>query len=362
MNASARWSLLLGGAFSGIALYLAFRHVPLAALWRYLGAVDYRFLGLSLALVGLLLAAKALRWQIIIGAIYRVGFAHAFHPMMIGFMLNCILPGRVGELARPALLRRLCRVPFATGLGTVVTERILDMLTLLALFAWVLSGLNLDRGKPVPFGAYQLEGSAILAAARTTLALALLAIAAVVIWSLGPVRAWSVKLIRGLVARAPFVSPPQRQWIETRLVMPLSTGLEHLAAGLGLVRQPLRLTACIGLSGLIWMLTVVSFQVMALGFPDIELHFSQMAGVLVVICFCIALPSVPGWWGLWEAGGVFALSLFGIEAGPALGFTLVNHAAQVLPVILIGLASMMISGVRTGQLGALSRRPPTPSH
>ena len=67
--------------------------------------------------------------------------------------------------------------------------------------------------------------------------------------------------------------------------------------------------------------------------------------MMVIICFFISLPSVPGWWGLWEAGGVFALSLFGISAKDAAGFTLANHAIQVIPVILIGIVSAMILSV-----------------
>jgi hypothetical protein len=36
----------------------------------------------------------------------KISFWKAFHPLMIGFMLNCILPGRVGEVARPAILQK----------------------------------------------------------------------------------------------------------------------------------------------------------------------------------------------------------------------------------------------------------------
>jgi glycosyltransferase 2 family protein len=48
---------------------------------------------------------------------------------------------------------------------------------------------------------------------------------------------------------------------------------------------------------------------------------------------------------LWEAGGVFALSIFGIAEKDALGFTLVNHACQIFPVIIIGIASALITSV-----------------
>jgi uncharacterized membrane protein YbhN (UPF0104 family) len=66
---------------------------------------------------------------------------------------------------------------------------------------------------------------------------------------------------------------------------------------------------------------------------------------MVVVCFFIALPSAPGFWGLWEAGGVFALSLFGVPPKDALGFTLANHAVQLFPVIVAGLISAMLTSV-----------------
>ena len=65
----------------------------------------------------------------------------------------------------------------------------------------------------------------------------------------------------------------------------------------------------------------------------------------IIICFFIALPSVPGFWGIWEAGGVFALSLFGISAQNAAGFTLANHAVQIIPVIMVGIVSAVITGI-----------------
>ena len=276
--------------------------------------------------------------------------------MMIGFMLNGILPGRLGELARPAVLRQQSRVPFATGLGTVLAERILDMLTLLALFAWILPRLDLNQSQAVTFGGYRLDGPVILAAGRTTLGLALSAIAAVVFFTWGPVRISILKVCPTTGGGHPRAfTLAHRRWIDNRIVLPLTAGLDHLASGLGLVQRPGRLLGCIGLSALIWLLTVCSFHVLAFGFPGIELRFTQTAAVMAVICFCIALPSVPGWWGLWEAGGVFALSLFGIEAGPALAFTLVNHAAQLFPAILVGWVSMLISGMRLGAIDRLAR-------
>jgi uncharacterized membrane protein YbhN (UPF0104 family) len=80
-----------------------------------------------------------------------------------------------------------------------------------------------------------------------------------------------------------------------------------------------------------------------------------MTTTMVIICFFIALPSVPGYWGVWEAGGVFALALFGVNQRDAAGFTLVNHAVQLFPVILIGLISALVTSVNILHLSYSSK-------
>jgi hypothetical protein len=71
---------------------------------------------------------------------------------------------------------------------------------------------------------------------------------------------------------------------------------------------------------------------------------------MIIICFFIALPSVPGYWGIWEAGGVFALVLFGVSSKDAAGYTLANHAIQIFPVMIVGLVSVMVTSVNILQV------------
>ena len=77
--------------------------------------------------------------------------------------------------------------------------------------------------------------------------------------------------------------------------------------------------------------------------------------MMVIICFFIALPSVPGYWGLWEAAGVFALSIFGIGKEQAAGFTLFNHAVQILPLIPAGCISSLLIGFRWSDMMTRNR-------
>ncbi|MFZ1983677.1 MAG: lysylphosphatidylglycerol synthase transmembrane domain-containing protein, partial [Desulfatitalea sp.] len=137
--------------------------------------------------------------------------------------------------------------------------------------------------------------------------------------------------------------------------------VEGFAVGLSLVAHPRRALACLGLTILIWGVSALSYYAFSLGCPGVHLSYIEMATVMVVVCFFIALPSVPGFWGLWEAGGVFALALFGVAAKDAAGFTLVNHAVQMFPIIVLGFISAMITSVNIWQLTFGEKKPTAPA-
>jgi uncharacterized membrane protein YbhN (UPF0104 family) len=126
--------------------------------------------------------------------------------------------------------------------------------------------------------------------------------------------------------------------------------VEHFAAGFTLVKHPLKITACFGLSIAIWILAAYSYYLMSLGCPGIGLSFIEITATMIILCFFIALPSVPGYWGIWEAGGVFSLLLFGVSSKDAAGFTLVNHAVQVFPIIFVGFISAIVTSVNIWQV------------
>lgn len=344
MDKRSRISLLLGIPVSGIALYLAFRNVPFSDLVAYVATIDYVWIfpSLAVALVSFLL--RVYRWRIILGPSHRVGAWDAYHPMIIGFMVNSILPGRVGEVVRPLVLRERSGVSVATGLATVGAERVLDMVLLIAMFFWVMATVEIDPALEITFGGYRLSRDTLQGILSGMVQLSVAAIVGIVLLSLPKVR----RPLTRWAAQAPslllFLSPERRRRLGDR-VQPLVEGItENIAAGFSEIRSPSKLLLCLSLSALIWPLMGWSYLLMAYGCPGIDLTFPQMVAVMVIICFFIALPSVPGYWGIWEAGGVFALYLFGIPATDASGFTLVNHAVQMLPVMLLGFVSVLITG------------------
>ena len=98
-------SLLVGSTVSIAALYFAFRNIPFKDLLTYLLSINYFWIIPSIAVIMIVFSLRAVRWRYILASDHSVGYWQAFHPLMIGFMLNCILPGRVGEFARPVVLK-----------------------------------------------------------------------------------------------------------------------------------------------------------------------------------------------------------------------------------------------------------------
>ena len=147
-----------------------------------------------------------------------------------------------------------------------------------------------------------------------------------------------------------FSGPSFKEKVQKKLCVPLVAFADNFASGFALVKHPKNIYICIILSIVIWVLGALSYYIMARGCPGIRLSFLEISATMIIICFFIALPSVPGFWGLWEAGGVFAMSLFGISADAAAGFTLANHAVQVFPVIIVGFISAVIISVNIWQV------------
>jgi len=72
------------------------------------------------------------------------------------------------------------------------------------------------------------------------------------------------------------------------------------------------------------------------------------------------LPSVPGYWGLWEAGGIYGLMLFGVPRVEAAGLTLAFHVYQLVPVVLLGFLSAWIIGIGLIRSGLAYEAGPSP--
>jgi len=338
-------TLFVGIGLSGVAFYFAFRNVPFQDLLTYLSSIRYGWIVPSTLLVLLSFALRTVRWQIILRSVHHIGFWRAFHPLMIGFMINCVLPGRLGEMVRPALLQKRDRVSFSSGIATVAAERVFDITLLMALFAVVMAFVEIDPNLNMPFAGRRLNRDTLMAVnTQMVKVMAVLAVG-IALLSFSRTLEGIIRIIGCLPSLFFTAGDAFREKIREKGSRPLIRIVENLASGFSMVRHPRRICFCFVLSFVIWALLAASMAIFAIGCPGIDLTFFELTAVMIIVCFFIALPSAPGFWGLWEAGGIFAMALFGIAKHEAAGFTLANHAIQMFPVIAVGLVSAAVTGV-----------------
>ncbi len=343
-------SLVAGLVLSAAALYLAFRNIPLDALIQYIGSINYLWLIPAVLLVLVSFFIRALRWQFILRSSHRIGIWHAFNPMMIGFMINCVLPGRLGEFARPAILHKKQKVPFATGIATVAAERLFDVGALVTFAVLTFAAIDINPEVEIIFGDFHLNRDTLEALFNRIIVMGIVLIIGMIAVSIRSIRSVIHRVIRVLPTLAFFAADSTQQKISVKICEPIIGFIDNIALGFTLVKYPKKIFICAIYSLLVWSTAAFSYWIFSFGSPGVHLSYTDMFAVMVIICLFIALPSVPGFWGLWEAGGVFAMALFGVPSDAAAGFTLANHAVQMFPVIIIGLISAIATSVNIWQV------------
>jgi glycosyltransferase 2 family protein len=121
-----------------ILLWLAFRNVELKKMVEGLMDANYFWVLLSLIFGFLAYLSRARRWMILINPLgYKPSFSGTFYSLMTGYLANLALP-RIGEITRCVALGKKEKIPVDQLLGTVVIERTIDFISLMAILAGLL--------------------------------------------------------------------------------------------------------------------------------------------------------------------------------------------------------------------------------
>lgn len=288
--------------------FVAFSHIKPGEVWRVLRASDATWIMPALAAFGLGTVARALRWRALFAVGRRPSRRATLNAMLIGYLYNSILPARAGEAARIVVLARRSPSPPVEIAGTVVLERVYDIVVVLVIFFAAQTWLP-----HVSWFAAAAIAAIVLAAAIACL-VTLLAIFGErpLIFLLGPL----VRLFRGSEER-------------------LRQVVDELTYGLSGVRHPrVALEAVIWTTGS-WMLTVLCAYFVSCAF-HLHLPFSASVLVVVAIGLSMILPSAPAAVGVFEGAALIALQPYGLSHSTALPYALVFHALNLVPFLVVG--------------------------
>ncbi len=291
-------------------------------------AANPLLLGAAFAIYYMGFPLRGLRWAMLIrGAGSRLRTRDATEIIFISWLVNCLVPAKLGDIYRAYLLKINSEVSLSRTFGTVFIERILD------LFAIVL--LALASGF-VSFREGLTNEVRIVFAVGIGVVILLLA-------GLLTLRNFG----RRLITRLPL---PHR-------VLDLYDRFEEGVFGaIGLRALP----GLVVITGLVWATEGMRLYLVieALGFRDVHLGVSGAFFVALAGSLLTAVPLTPAGLGIVELGVAGLLTVvYGLPATEAGAIILVDRAISVLSIIVLGAVAYVVSPLRRGR-GLRNANPP----
>lgn len=332
MRAHLRTLVLIAATAGLLALFL--RQADLAQVWSEIRHASPWLLFLALVATVVTYVFRALRWRTLLSPLGQPSFEAVFRTTVIGFAANSLLPARAGEVLRPYLLARQQRLSATSAFATVLLERLLDLVTVLAFFGcFVFFGRTAGSGDPVMFRTVQLGGLAAAVAAVAGMVMVFVAAG-------HPERLGRLTIRLGAILPA-------------RLAGSLARAVERFAAGFAVVRRPAPLIEALLLSIPLWLSIAAGIWCVSLAF-HIEMSFLGTFLIVTLLTVGVAVPTPGAVGGFHYAYRVGATVFFAAPSERAVGAAIVLHAISFVPVALLGLIFMLQEGLDFSRLRRLA--------
>ncbi|HEX3599571.1 MAG TPA: lysylphosphatidylglycerol synthase transmembrane domain-containing protein [Lacipirellulaceae bacterium] len=314
-----KWLVTIFGlCVSAVAIALIVQKIEWRETASLLASVGFRLPIVMVAIYITTFPIRALRWRFMLPP-GSLTFLESLKGVVLGFAGNNFLPARGGEFLRMEYLHRKApNIGRITAISSVLVERILDGLTLLAFMVVALKASHIA-----------IEEHPRLSELRFM---------ALVVFGLACAGAIVIRIWGGWIAavlRRTHIKP--FAWAATIIER------FHVAAEfLGFNSR----TAAAVVAGIcVWLIEGVVYTVACW-------HFglgsqSIIAGylTLTIVSFGLLVPSSPGYIGVFQYMTILALGLFGISDEIALALSLVVHACQYVPTTLWGVVILLRESV-----------------
>jgi len=299
---------ILGFAISLLFLYLAIRNVEWGVVLSGLKDIDLTYLALTVACLFVSLFFRAFLWKNLLRFKKKVSWLNAFEAILIGAMGNNVLPFRMGELVRAYAMSKKEGLSKSMSLASIVLERILDVLSLLIFFAVLFLSVPL---------ADWLVMSGVVIFIFLILMVGLIYITAKDTWRFS-------SLLTKLLGYFPATISQQAERITQSFIQ-----------GLALIKDGTQVIEVIFLSLMAWSVWAGGIYFCLKAF-HLELPLTAPLLLVVVINMGVMIPSSPGFIGVFQYLCFVSLSFFAVPKETALGFSVLLHAIQYVPMTLLG--------------------------
>lgn len=278
---------------------------------------------------------RSARWRMILSGEDQPSFYATFSANTIGYMLSTVLPIRAGDVARPALLSRRSRVRFPAALGTVLTERILDLMAILALFVgFCVVHWRRFSDDPKTADSFLIVRSAAIVSASIFVAMSFFLIG--LFFFRPAVRRLHERLGRLLPQR--FREP----WMHF---------FDTFAETLEMTKNPITFGSVLLCTAGVWFCLTAQFW---FGAVAVQRPLPFDAGLLLggVTTVGVAIPTPGGVGGFHKVAQWVLTSFYGFDIDSSVAAAIIFHLIGAVPVIIGGLMLLMREGVRWSDLPA----------
>ncbi len=312
---NSRRQLWLGILISLACLAAIFYFIRPQEIIAAMKTARFGYLVLSAAGIIAFLIIRAVRWRFMLNN--DVPWLTVFHIQNIGYLISTVLPLRLGDIARAVLIGNVPPVTISRGISTMVVERVLDMLFIVTLLPFTLAGVEV------------LPDWMRIAARASGIA----AIAAITILIIAAnKRSLAVRIVTRILDYIPFMNT--QAWASR--TDNFLTGLDSLTRLKdGVVLLTLTLAT--------WIPIIAAYYTTMLA-VNLQPSFLMAAFVVCAAAFSVALPSSPGQIGVFHAGVIAALKVWGQPEAASASFAFIYHALNSMILIVLGIIGIVGTG------------------
>jgi glycosyltransferase 2 family protein len=309
---SRRWYSALAVLLAAVLFYVSLRGVDWGNVWRIASGADWSYVagGTAFSCGGLFL--RSLRWRILLNAEARLSVGTVFWANMAGYLGNNFLPARAGEVVRTVLISRQAPVSRTYVFTTAISERLVDVVA-------VVTGASVALATVTPQPPWMTRVWPLMAAGAAAVVIAMAVLP-------------RFETLLGELVRAHAPAILRQRLLEL---------LEQVLLGLRTFHHGGRLAGFVVFTGCIWgadlCATVIGAR--ALGFT---VSFPVAMLLITGLGLGTALPSTPGYVGIYQFIYVSVLTLFGVARDAAMAFALFSQCAGYLLTLLLGVPGLWV--------------------
>jgi len=282
-----------------------------------LGEANYIYIIPYLFIYTLVYFFRALRWKYFMYPIKNIKIGSLFTTTLIGFMANCVLPARAGEVVRPVVIGIKEGVSKSASFATIVVERVFDLCTLLIFSFIMLMSFSFSNGENGNLNEQFKSIGMVVGFMAIMFVLFLVALK------------FKSDLVISLLRKIFFFIPE-------KIMKKIISGLDSFIVGLGVLQNLKHLIYASLLSIGVWLAMAVSFYVMFPAF-NLDLPFSSSFVIMIIIALGVAVPSSPGFIGIYQVACEMALAIVSVEPSIAKSYAIAMWTLNMIPTIIIGL-------------------------